>query len=254
MRQSSSALRTPEERLPSGAPKEEFDRMIFPKKSSLGDRTKVPLAAAGGGEAWHRNVWHPVYIRPSLQLSLTLACIKALSKSLPNLLVTRGVTRYGASMSTCRRRWPKFSMVPQGRFFFKNIRPNSSFEAPEGSLSSGVRNAKHVCGKQMPSTRKSFNLANLLFLLSKCRGKSDLCLCTFRVLAHGESLRSCEARKQTCLASGKIGICHSAAVLHILVPKECTDINLTLFYILIARTHSKFVRKYVFLAFSVFFP
>jgi hypothetical protein len=34
------ALRTPEERLPSGAPKEEFGWMIFEKKSSLGDRTK----------------------------------------------------------------------------------------------------------------------------------------------------------------------------------------------------------------------
>jgi len=30
-------------------------------------------------------VWRPVYIRPSLQLSLTLACIKALSKTLPNI-------------------------------------------------------------------------------------------------------------------------------------------------------------------------
>jgi len=40
---------------------------------------------ARGGEAWHRNVWRPVYIRPSLQLSLTLACIKALSKTLPNI-------------------------------------------------------------------------------------------------------------------------------------------------------------------------
>jgi len=35
------ALRTPEERLPSGALKEEFGWMIFQKKSSLGDRTKV---------------------------------------------------------------------------------------------------------------------------------------------------------------------------------------------------------------------
>jgi len=35
-------LRTPEERLPSGAPKEEFGRMILQKKSSLRDRTNVP--------------------------------------------------------------------------------------------------------------------------------------------------------------------------------------------------------------------
>jgi len=51
----------------------------FWKKSSLGNRTKVPstpLVAARGGEAWHWNVWRPVYIRLSLQFSLTLACIK----------------------------------------------------------------------------------------------------------------------------------------------------------------------------------
>jgi len=35
------ALRTLEESLSSGAPKEEFGRMIFEKNSSLGDRTKV---------------------------------------------------------------------------------------------------------------------------------------------------------------------------------------------------------------------
>ena len=35
-----SALRTPEERLPSRAPKTEFGRMIREKKSSLGDRCR----------------------------------------------------------------------------------------------------------------------------------------------------------------------------------------------------------------------
>ena len=35
------ALRTPEKRLPSGAPKEEFGQMTFQKKSFLGDRIKV---------------------------------------------------------------------------------------------------------------------------------------------------------------------------------------------------------------------
>ena len=53
------ALRTPEERLPSGGPTEEFGRMIFEKKSSLGGRIGVqstPSAAARGGEAWRWNV------------------------------------------------------------------------------------------------------------------------------------------------------------------------------------------------------
>jgi len=54
-----TALRTPEERLPSGATKEEFGRKIFERKSSLGDRTKKqlpPSAAAHGGEARRGNV------------------------------------------------------------------------------------------------------------------------------------------------------------------------------------------------------
>ena len=60
----------------------------FWKKTSQGDRTKVqstPLAAARGGEAWRQNVWRSVYIKLLLQLSLTLACIKTLSKTLPNI-------------------------------------------------------------------------------------------------------------------------------------------------------------------------
>jgi len=42
------ALRTPEERLPSGAPKEEFGRMIFQNKSFLGDRTKFRSTTSAG--------------------------------------------------------------------------------------------------------------------------------------------------------------------------------------------------------------
>ena len=54
----------------------------FLKKKSLGDRSNwvqwPPSAAARGGEAWRRNVWSPAYIIRSLQLSLTLSCIKQL--------------------------------------------------------------------------------------------------------------------------------------------------------------------------------
>ena len=59
LQHNTSALRTPGERLPSGASKEEFGRIIFENKSALGDRIKVqstPSAAARGGEAWRRNV------------------------------------------------------------------------------------------------------------------------------------------------------------------------------------------------------
>jgi len=58
------ALRTPEERLPSGVPKEEFGRMIFENKSSMEHHTKVqstPSAADRGGEAWRRNAGRFVF-------------------------------------------------------------------------------------------------------------------------------------------------------------------------------------------------
>jgi len=69
-----------------------------------------------------------VYIRLWLQLSLTLACIQVLSKTLPNI--------HGIKYSQRRRQ-----RSPREDFFSRIIRPNSVFGAREGSLSSGVRNA-----------------------------------------------------------------------------------------------------------------
>jgi len=130
------ALRTPEERLPSGTMKKKFGRMILGKKSSVGDRTNVqspPSATAHGGEAWRQNVWRSVYIRLSLQLSLTLACIKTLPNTLPNIHRASHVPAPRlTSTSTCRRRWLNFGTVPQGRFLSKIVRPNFSFGGPWG--------------------------------------------------------------------------------------------------------------------------
>ena len=79
-----NALRTPEERLPSGAPEEEFGRMIFQKNIPLGAVLKFR-----GSCSWRwgmvMEIVMPVYIRPSLQFSLKLICTKALSKTLPNI-------------------------------------------------------------------------------------------------------------------------------------------------------------------------
>jgi len=78
----------------------------------------------------------PVYSRLSLQFSLTIACIKALSKTLAKI---HGASHVPAPRltptSTCWRCWLIFSTAPQGRIFSKIIRPNSSFGAPEGSIS-----------------------------------------------------------------------------------------------------------------------
>ena len=66
-------LRAPEDRLSSGVLKEEFGRMIYEKKSSLGNRGRSGV------------VQKRVMISLLLQLSLTLAwaCVKVLSKTLP---------------------------------------------------------------------------------------------------------------------------------------------------------------------------
>jgi len=56
------------------------------------------------------------------------------------------------------------------------------------------------------------------------------------------------------LPAEKIGIWHCAALLLSQVPKRCTDLDLTLLYILTSGTYSKFVRKNDFLALGVCFP
>jgi len=62
------------------------------------------------------------------------------------------------------------------------------------------------------------------------------------------------SRKKTCFDAGKIGFCHCATVLQTQVPKLCTDLHLSLLYILILRTYSKFARKNHYLALGVCFP
>jgi len=58
--------------------------------------------------------------------------------------------------------------------------------------------------------------------------------------------------KKTCFDAGKIGFGHGAAVLQAQVPKLCTDIDLSLLYILISGTYSKFAGKINFLALGVY--
>jgi len=72
---------------------------------------------------WRRNVCCPVYIRLSLQLSLTLACKKALSKTLPNIHGAAHVPAprlTSTTRSRCRRRWLNLSTIHQKGFLFKN--------------------------------------------------------------------------------------------------------------------------------------
>jgi len=63
-----------------------------------------------------------------------------------------------------------------------------------------------------------------------------------------------KGREKRVSPAGKIGIWHCAAALFSQIPKKCTDLDLSLLYILILRTYSKFARKNNFLALGVCFP
>ena len=60
--------------------------------------------------------------------------------------------------------------------------------------------------------------------------------------------------EKTCFDAGKIGFCHGAVVFQAKEQKLCTDLDLSVFYILILGTYSKFASKIDFLALGVYCP
>jgi len=112
---------------------------------------------------------------------------------------------------------------------------------------------RQTCGQRLSKAAESkrralgnyfFERICYMFLISKCRGDWDLGLCTTSGLAFREPLRSGKIRfflrRNTFFF---LGSRHCAAVLQTQVPKLCTDLDLSLFYILILGTYSKFARK-----------
>jgi len=91
-----------------------------------------------------------------------------------------------------------------------------------------------------------------MFLLSKCRRDWDLGLCATSVLALGEQMRDGKIQKQNVFRRRKNRI----LPLHFGSPNAstelCTDLDLSLLYILILGTYSKFARKINFLALGVY--
>jgi len=59
------------------------------------------------------------------------------------------------------------------------------------------------------------------------------------------------SENKTCFDAGKSGFCHATAVLQMQVQKLCTDLDLSLLYILILGTYNKFAWKSNFLTLSV---
>ena len=81
-------LRTPaEERLPSGAPKEEFGRMVFQKKSSLGDRTKFGSKTSAGAHGGTRTCDAPCILGRVLDSAFIQARVR---RSCSGVLIYKG--------------------------------------------------------------------------------------------------------------------------------------------------------------------
>ena len=59
---------------------------------------------------------------------------------------------------------------------------------------------------------------------------------------------------KTCLAAIFVGFCRYTDEFCLKVPKLCTDLDLTLLYILILGTYGKFARQHKMLALGVCFP
>ena len=109
---------------------------------------------------------------------------------------------------------------------------------------------RQICGQRSSRTAESkrqalgnyfFERMCYMFLMSKCRGDRDLGLCIFSILAKGEALRNGDFRKKTWFDAGKMGFCH-CAVFQTQVPRLCTDLDLSLLYILTLGTYSKFAQ------------
>jgi len=121
---------------------------------------------------------------------------------------------------------------------------------------------RQTCGQRLsraaesktPTARYFSQRIFYMFLMSNCRGDWDLGLCTFGVLAKRELLRNAKIRYFLRRNTFCFGSRHCAVVLFSQVPKKCTDLDLSLFYILTLETYSKFARKNNFLALSVCFP
>jgi len=112
------ALCTPEERLPSGAPKEEFGRMIFEKKSSPGDRTKFQSTTSAGGRGCAGTCEAPCRLG---RVWAALLCNLEWGWAAVMVSSARGVTLYLHFFSTSppRAAAAELQYGPPGKIFFE---------------------------------------------------------------------------------------------------------------------------------------
>jgi len=93
-----------------------------------------------------------------------------------------------------------------------------------------------------------------MFPISKCRGDRDLGLCTTSGLAL-ENRSAMTNSNFSCVETRFFpGSRHCVAVLQMQVPKLCTDLDLSLLYMMMLGTYGKFAQKNNFPALGVCFP
>jgi len=119
----------------------------------------------------------------------------------------------------------------------------------------GQRSSRAAESKRRALGNYFFERICYMFPISKCRGDWHLGLCTTSGLAFWEPQRNCKIRfflrRNTFFF---LGSRHCAAVLQMQVLKLCTDLDVSLFYILILWTYSKLSRENNFLALGICFP
>jgi len=122
---------------------------------------------------------------------------------------------------------------------------------------------RQTCGQRLSKAAESKRRAlgnyfseriYYIFLILKCTGDWDLSLCTTSGISFGEPQRNgkirCFLRRNTVFSRSR----NCAAVLFSQVPKLCTELDLSLLYILTSGTCSKFARDNNFQALGVCFP
>jgi len=92
-----------------------------------------------------------------------------------------------------------------------------------------------------------------MFAISECRGSQIYVFALFRYLPKKVPLNSGDFRLKNAFSRKFVGSCQCAAAFFLQVPKLRTDVDLTLLYILILETYTKFIWKHKMLSLSVCF-
>jgi len=108
------------------------------------------------------------------------------------------------------------------------------------------------CRQQTASAKILF--FHTIFLISKCREKSDLGVRTFSRLVKKRGCAVATFNEFLGQMLFWIRSRHRAAALLLQVPENCTNLDVTLLYISISRAYSKIALKNKMLALAVCFP